>query len=130
MRLWVTLAKSTKSRDAAAQSHSAEQMGGLGHSSRTRVGEESVYVRAAACLFLDDSVSNMKAARAMGWTNVLVGTHARDGGELIVCEHADHIIRTVHDFEALMPEHFRDGGVEDAVGGRRRAVEDAVPKAS
>lgn len=84
----------------------------------------------AACLFLDDSVSNMRAARAMGWTNVLVGTHARDGGELIVCEHADHIIRTVHDFEALMPEHFRDGGVEDAVGGRRRAVEDAVPKAS
>ena len=84
----------------------------------------------AACLFLDDSVSNMKAARAMGWTNVLVGTHARDGGELIVCEHADHIISTVHDFEALMPEHFRDGGVEDAVGGRRRAVEDAVPKAS
>ena len=62
----------------------------------------------AACLFLDDSVSNMKAARAMGWTNVLVGTHARDGGELIVCEHADHIIRTVHDFEALAPEHFRD----------------------
>jgi len=71
----------------------------------------------AACLFLDDSVSNMKTARAVGWTNVLVGTHARDGGELIVCEHADHIIGTVHEFEALMPEHFRDGD----------AVEDAVP---
>ena len=59
---------------------------------------------------------------------MLVGTHARDGGELIVCEHADHIIRTVHDFEALMPEHFRDGGVEDAVKDAAKAVEDAVPE--
>jgi putative hydrolase of the HAD superfamily/pyrimidine and pyridine-specific 5'-nucleotidase len=78
-----------------------------------------------ACLFLDDSVSNMRAAREVGWTNVLVGTHARDGGELITCEHADHIIATVHEFEALMPEHFDE--IEDAATGK--CEEDAVPGA-
>lgn len=73
------------------------------------------------CLFLDDSTSNMRAAKQVGWVNVLVGTHARDGGDLIVCEHADHIISTVHDFETLMPEHFHPDEVENAV-----PVEDAV----
>ena len=77
------------------------------------------------CLFLDDSVSNMRTAREVGWTNVLVGTHARDGGELITCDHADHIIATVHEFEALMPEHFDE--IEDAAPGKRE--EDAVPRA-
>ncbi|CEG00364.1 Pyrimidine 5-nucleotidase [Ostreococcus tauri] len=82
----------------------------------------------AACLFLDDSTSNMKTARVMGWTNILVGTHARDGGHEIECEHADHIISTVHDFEALMPEHFHPSvdGVEDAVPNGTK-VQAAVP---
>ena len=73
------------------------------------------------CLFLDDSTSNMRAAKQVGWVNVLVGTHARDGGDLIVCEHADHIISTVHDFKTLMPEHFHSDELENAV-----PVEDAV----
>lgn len=84
-----------------------------------------------ACLFLDDSTSNMKTARAMGWTNILVGTHARDGGDLIVCEHADHIISTVHDFEALehFREHFHDDDARDAVPGLIEDADDAVAAA-
>ena len=42
------------------------------------------------CLFLDDSTSNMRAAKAVGWRTVLVGRHARDSGDLIDCEHADY----------------------------------------
>jgi putative hydrolase of the HAD superfamily/pyrimidine and pyridine-specific 5'-nucleotidase len=70
------------------------------------------------CLFLDDSTSNMRTAREVGWVNILVGTHARDCGTAIVCEHADHVISTVHEFEALMPEHFYNSEDE---------VENAVP---
>ena len=76
----------------------------------------------ADCLFLDDSVSNLKTARAVGWSNVLVGTHARDTGEPIVTDHADHIIGTVHEFEDLCKTHGYDHfHVEDAV-----EVENAV----
>jgi FMN phosphatase YigB (HAD superfamily) len=44
------------------------------------------------CLFLDDSTSNMKAAKAVGWRTVLVGRHARDSGDFIECPHADFAV--------------------------------------
>merc|ERR1712216_223305 len=37
------------------------------------------------CVFLDDSVSNLKTAKEIGWRTVLVGLRARDSGELIEC---------------------------------------------
>ena len=62
--------------------------------------------RPETCLFLDDSTSNMKAAKAVGWQTVLVGRHARDSGEFIECEHADHAVDTVHELEKIMPHLF------------------------
>lgn len=77
------------------------------------------------CLFLDDSTSNMRAAKTVGWRTVLVGRHARDCGSLIECTDADHAVDTIHELERIMPELFlpKEGvQVEDAVG-----VEDAAP---
>ena len=62
--------------------------------------------RPETCLFLDDSTSNMAAAKAVGWQTVLVGRHARDSGEFIECEHADHAVDTVHELEKIMPHLF------------------------
>ena len=62
--------------------------------------------RPETCLFLDDSTSNMKTAKAVGWQTVLVGRHARDSGEFIDCEHADHAVDTVHELEKIMPHLF------------------------
>ena len=48
----------------------------------------------------------MRAAKAVGWQTVLVGRHARDSGEFIECEHADHAVDTVHELEKIMPHLF------------------------
>ena len=40
----------------------------------------------AGCLLCDDSVKNIKAAKAHGWRTVLVGTNDRDSGLPITCE--------------------------------------------
>lgn len=59
-----------------------------------------------SCLFLDDSTSNMKAAKRVGWRTVLVGRHARDSGEFIECDDADHAIDKIHELEELLPHLF------------------------
>ena len=74
------------------------------------------------CVFLDDSTSNMKAAKSVGWRTVLVGRYHRDTGHLIDCEHADHVLDTVHELQKIMPELFVVD-VEDATVG----IEQAVP---
>lgn len=62
---------------------------------------------AGRCLFLDDSVSNLKTAKAMGWRTVLVGQHARDTGTLIECEHADVSVDKIHDVREALPDLFK-----------------------
>ncbi len=59
-----------------------------------------------ACLFLDDSVTNIKAARHVGWRSILVGKVARDSGEAISSEHAELEIHTIHEIETVLPELF------------------------
>ena len=73
----------------------------------------------SACLFLDDSVSNMRAAKKVGWRTVLVGRYARDGGALIECAEADDAVDRVHELRTVAPELF----VENAAA----EVEDAAP---
>ena len=58
------------------------------------------------CLFLDDSTSNMKAAKRCGWNTVLVGRRARDTGELLECDDADHAVDTIHQLPEIMPHLF------------------------
>ena len=59
-----------------------------------------------ACVFLDDSVKNIVAAKAVGWRTVLVGKTDRDTGKPIVCDAADAHVGSLHELEAAMPELF------------------------
>ena len=71
----------------------------------------------SACYFVDDSASNIVAAKRMGWKTAAVGPvrgaseeeqrHARD------CEGADHVIRKVHEMTSIWPELFEPGKEED-----------------
>jgi putative hydrolase of the HAD superfamily/pyrimidine and pyridine-specific 5'-nucleotidase len=58
------------------------------------------------CLFLDDSIKNIHAARQMGWRSVLVGRVGRDCGKQIESEHAEHEIDRIHDIPKVLPELF------------------------
>jgi len=62
---------------------------------------------AAGCLLCDDSVKNIQAAKAMGWTTVLVGKVDRDTGAPIQCAAADAHIDTLHSLPDVMPELFQ-----------------------
>ena len=72
------------------------------------------------CLFLDDSVSNMRAAKGVGWQTVLVGRHARDCGSFIECEHADRAVDKIHQLRDIMPGALRRGRRAGARGASLR----------
>lgn len=59
-----------------------------------------------ACIFLDDSVKNIEAARKIGWRSVLVGKVGRDCGQPISTDHAELVIDRIHDIERVLPELF------------------------
>jgi pyrimidine 5'-nucleotidase len=61
-----------------------------------------------SCLFLDDSVKNIQAARKVGWRSVLVGKIGRDCGKEISTEHAEHEIDRIHHLPKVMPELFNN----------------------
>ena len=61
---------------------------------------------ARACVFCDDSVKNIVAAKAIGWRTVLVGKKDRDTGKEIVCEAADAHIESLAELRKVMPELF------------------------
>jgi len=61
----------------------------------------------AACVFCDDSVKNIIAAKQVGWRTVLVGMVDRDSGAQISCEAADAHISSLHSLPIVMPELFR-----------------------
>lgn len=60
----------------------------------------------AACLFCDDSVKNIVAAKAAGWRTVLVGLQDRDTGAPITCDAADIHIDSLHALPEVLPELF------------------------
>ena len=59
-----------------------------------------------ACLFFDDNVTNIKAARGIGWRSVLVGRVGRDCGRPVSSEHAELEVDRIHDLPAVLPELF------------------------
>ena len=61
-----------------------------------------------SCLFLDDSVKNIHAARKVGWRSVLVGKIGRDCGKQITSDHAEHEIDRIHHLPEVMPELFNN----------------------
>lgn len=63
----------------------------------------------SACVFLDDSVKNIEAARRIGWRSILVGRVGRDCGKPISSEHSEHDIDRIHQFRLVYPELFTGG---------------------
>jgi putative hydrolase of the HAD superfamily/pyrimidine and pyridine-specific 5'-nucleotidase len=59
-----------------------------------------------ACIFLDDSVRNMTAAREIGWRSVLVGRVGRDCGKPVSSDHAELEIDRIHQIASVLPELF------------------------
>lgn len=59
-----------------------------------------------ACVFLDDSVKNIMAAREVGWRSVLVGRVGRDCGKTVTTEHAEHEVDRIHQLPEVFPELF------------------------
>jgi len=60
---------------------------------------------AAKCMLLDDSASNLRTAKAMGWSTVLVGLHARNGSE-VDRQNADFAVNTIHEIRTAIPNLF------------------------
>ena len=58
------------------------------------------------CVFADDSVKNIRAAKAVGWRTILVGKKDRDTGKEIVCDAADAHIASLHELRAAAPDLF------------------------
>ena len=58
------------------------------------------------CVFLDDSLTNIKAARDIGWRSILVGRVGRDCGKPISSDHAENEIDRIHEMESALPELF------------------------
>lgn len=61
---------------------------------------------AKACMLIDDSVKNIRTAKGLGWTTVLIGKSERDTGAPITCAEADHHLDTVYDLPAALPHLF------------------------
>ena len=59
-----------------------------------------------SCLFFDDNIKNIEAARNIGWRTILVGTVGRDCGTTITTEHAEHEIDQIHHIPHILPELF------------------------
>mmetsp|Transcript_36951 Transcript_36951/g.113060 ORF Transcript_36951/g.113060 Transcript_36951/m.113060 type:complete len:155 (-) Transcript_36951:51-515(-) len=57
------------------------------------------------CLLIDDSAKNVKMAKSLGWTTVLIGLETREG-KPFTCAEADHHIATVYDLPPVMPHLF------------------------
>lgn len=59
-----------------------------------------------SCLFLDDNLRNIEAARQIGWRCVLVGRVGRDCGSRVSSEHAEHEIDRIHELPSVWSELF------------------------
>jgi len=60
---------------------------------------------AAKCMLLDDSASNLKTAKAMGWTTVLVGLHGKNGLQ-VDCQNADVAVDAIKEIRQTVPQLF------------------------
>jgi pyrimidine 5'-nucleotidase len=57
------------------------------------------------CMLLDDSASNLKSAKVMGWTTVLVGLYARNGSK-VDTQNADVSVSRIHEIRQAVLSLF------------------------
>jgi len=60
---------------------------------------------AGKCMLLDDSASNLKTAKAMGWSTVLVGLRGKNGAE-VDQQNADWAVDHIHEIRLAVPQLF------------------------
>eukprot|EP01052_Picozoa_sp_SAG31_P006371 SAG31_NODE_292_length_18283_cov_10.859859_14_plen_60_part_00 len=48
----------------------------------------------------------MAHAKAAGWQTILCGRTARDGRDARFCEHADHVIESIHQLPTVLGDLF------------------------
>jgi pyrimidine 5'-nucleotidase len=58
------------------------------------------------CIFLDDNLKNIEAARQMGWRSILVGKVGRDCGMPVSSDDAENEIERIHFVPHVLPELF------------------------
>jgi putative hydrolase of the HAD superfamily/pyrimidine and pyridine-specific 5'-nucleotidase len=76
--------------------------------------------KASGCIFFDDSLSNLRTAKQMGWHTVLVGLHARDTDAYIGNDPAaDVAVDSIHQIRSACPELFKTS---------HKKIEDACPE--
>jgi pyrimidine 5'-nucleotidase len=75
------------------------------HSFRVAMNVAGVQIP-ECCLFFDDNLANIHAARKIGWRSILVGRVGRDSGLLITSEHAELEVDKIHDIRKVLPELF------------------------
>lgn len=73
--------------------------------------------RSASCVLLDDSPSNLKTAKAVGWRAVQVGLQRRDGSPA-ECPEADLAIGSLHELPSAWPDLFAPPPAEDKLSAR------------
>mmetsp|Transcript_150163 Transcript_150163/g.280043 ORF Transcript_150163/g.280043 Transcript_150163/m.280043 type:complete len:283 (+) Transcript_150163:76-924(+) len=73
------------------------------------------------CMLLDDSASNLKTAKAMGWQTVQVGLYRRDGSKLN-CPAADFSLESLHELYATLPGLFRMSPLTAEAGSKACTV--------
>merc|ERR1719247_493759 len=57
------------------------------------------------CMLLDDSASNLKSAKGMGWATVLVGLYDRNGSK-VDAQNADVSVGRIHEIRQAVPSLF------------------------
>jgi len=57
------------------------------------------------CMLLDDSTSNLKTAKAMGWSTVLVGLYGKTG-QKVDCPEADAAVDEIKEIRKTVPQLF------------------------
>eukprot|EP00466_Bigelowiella_natans_P003625 jgi/Bigna1/53754/estExt_Genewise1Plus.C_230179 len=74
------------------------------------------------CYIVDDSWSNIKTAKKIGWNTALIGLKSRDGKDALkyMSDFADHIIADVKELPKIWPELFEREQKSSPNGARRR----------
>jgi len=80
----------------------------------------------AKCMLLDDSASNLKTAKVVGWSTVLVGLHARNGST-VDRQNADAAVEMIHQIKDVLPQLFVPSPL--AIGQKGHALKmDVLPE--
>jgi len=83
------------------------------------------HCRSAGCVLLDDSPSNLKTAKAVGWRAVQVGLQRRDGSPA-ECPEADLVLGSLHELPSAWPDLFAPPPAEDKRSAKVAQTEEAT----